>query len=477
MRAPIILAGIAVAAVATAFSAYRDPNRHDGVRWATGAVEVSIQQDGSDDIGDGSDVAALQQAVATWAEALAPAFTLSQGALSSSRGYGNDGVNRITFIESGFPGGTDSALGTAIPSIVTGDPSRLVDVDVLLNGEHQGTWSVDGRPTGIDIRSVAMHELGHLVGLSHSYRSESVMYTGAQPGTTFRRALSDDDLRGARLLTSGGLGCGEERDCPLLIPLAGIGGSPERLTCSGDTCLPGAVGYGLDCLDNGHCTSGLCLRDPAAASGADPGACTEVCTPGSCPGGDLCRDVGGGALRCVPGRECASDSDCGALPNTCLFDADGRYRCGQLCRMDSQCQAPARCIDLGYGLGVCKQPGPAPNGAECLQPLICAGLACRGDGQTLSCATAPPYQDGGALPDVPHVGDGGWRPDALGSDGGAPADRATSSADGDPGPGDDGPPGCACAARETQGAALALALVPLLVLAGRRRARSGQDRR
>jgi len=43
------------------------------------------------------------------------------------------------------------------------------------------------------------------------------MYTGARGGTTFRRALDDDDVQGAHLLASGGLTCATEADCPLLV--------------------------------------------------------------------------------------------------------------------------------------------------------------------------------------------------------------------------------------------------------------------
>jgi len=476
VRTLLIIAGCAIAAVAFAFTAFRDPNRQDGIRWSSSAVEVTIQQDGSDDIGDGSDITAIEQAVATWAAALSSGFTLTVGAPSSARDYGNDGINRITFIESGYPGGTDSALGTTIPSVVTGDPSRLVDVDILLNGEME-PWTVDGVPTGIDIQSVTAHELGHLVGLAHAYRSESVMYTGARSGTTFRRALNDDDQRGARLLTSAGLGCTEERDCPLLVGLAGIGGSPLRLTCNGTSCVPGAVGYGLDCIDNSDCTSGACLRDPASVYSGDPGGCTESCTTGSCPGGDLCKDVGGGNLRCVPGRSCSADSDCGGgANNKCLFDFDGHFRCRHLCMLDQHCTPPARCIDLDYGAGVCHEPGAAPNGAECLDPLMCMGLACRGNAQTLLCETAPTRQDGGTVPDVPHVGDGGWRPDAIGHDAsgrdlwhpGYDGGNGYDSAD-DVGV-EPEPPGCACASRTPANVATLL-LLPVLAFAGRRRLR------
>jgi hypothetical protein len=238
-----------------------------------------------------------------------------------------------------------------------------------------------------------------------------------------------------------------------------FGGAHLRLTCQEGSCAPGAAAYGAECIGGEHCESGHCLRDPWTGNERDPGVCTEVCVVGAggCPGGDLCKEVGEQAY-CVPGRECLEDADCGGGANDhCLFDFDGHYRCRRLCMLDSHCVAPARCIELGYGAGVCVTPGPAPNGAECLDPLVCAGLACRGGATALTCSTAPPFADGGLVPDVPTVPDGGWRPDSGGvdrsaplQDGGQPDLGVASTRVGE---------GCACA-----GAASAAARWPLVLL-------------
>ena len=55
------------------------------------------------------------------------------------------------------------------------------------------TWSVNTPPSGIDLATVALHELGHGLGLAHSTVSSAVMY--AYYGGP-RRELTDDDIQG-----------------------------------------------------------------------------------------------------------------------------------------------------------------------------------------------------------------------------------------------------------------------------------------
>ena len=55
------------------------------------------------------------------------------------------------------------------------------------------TWSVNTPPSGIDLPTVALHELGHGLGLAHSNVPSAVMY--AYYGGP-RRELTDDDVQG-----------------------------------------------------------------------------------------------------------------------------------------------------------------------------------------------------------------------------------------------------------------------------------------
>jgi peptidoglycan hydrolase-like protein with peptidoglycan-binding domain len=57
------------------------------------------------------------------------------------------------------------------------------------------TWSVNNPPSGIDLPTVALHEMGHGLGLAHSSVTSAVMYPyyGGP-----RRELADDDIAGIR---------------------------------------------------------------------------------------------------------------------------------------------------------------------------------------------------------------------------------------------------------------------------------------
>jgi hypothetical protein len=59
------------------------------------------------------------------------------------------------------------------------------------------TWSIGGAGNTFDQETVALHEIGHLIGLDHSTVSGSVMFPtyGGQ-----RRTLTADDLAGAQTL-------------------------------------------------------------------------------------------------------------------------------------------------------------------------------------------------------------------------------------------------------------------------------------
>ncbi|KAJ6422221.1 hypothetical protein OIU84_027216 [Salix udensis] len=64
---------------------------------------------------------------------------------------------------------------------------------------HDENWSTDPAMDQIDLESVSVHEMGHLLGLYHSTDRESIMYPSLQIGTK-KRDLTQDDIDGIHAL-------------------------------------------------------------------------------------------------------------------------------------------------------------------------------------------------------------------------------------------------------------------------------------
>ncbi|KAE8076057.1 hypothetical protein FH972_014730 [Carpinus fangiana] len=60
-------------------------------------------------------------------------------------------------------------------------------------------WSVGAVKGAFDMQTIALHEIGHNLGLEHSSIREAVMYPYFPPGTTKLR-LHPDDIKGTRVL-------------------------------------------------------------------------------------------------------------------------------------------------------------------------------------------------------------------------------------------------------------------------------------
>ena len=152
--------------------------------------------------------AALDRAFRTWEDVPTASITFQSVGLTEGRPFDEDGLNTLGFLDRPDLEGVLGAAGWVIDQ-VTGE---ILESDVFFNS--RSSWSVAGAGESgkYDLESVAVHEVGHLLGLDHSglgqvevgpgvgrvIASEAVMFPVAlTPGTITGRRLKADDIAGA----------------------------------------------------------------------------------------------------------------------------------------------------------------------------------------------------------------------------------------------------------------------------------------
>ncbi len=80
---------------------------------------------------------------------------------------------------------------------------EIVDADIVFNS-IDWEWSTNGDVNGtLNLHTVAAHEIGHLLGLSHTAEDEAIMFPVTHLNDSTAPVLHKDDISGASLIYSG----------------------------------------------------------------------------------------------------------------------------------------------------------------------------------------------------------------------------------------------------------------------------------
>jgi hypothetical protein len=104
-------------------------------------------------------------------------------------------ANVILFQDLTWPhvgGGTTLALTTVTYNVDTGE---IYDADMELNSVNV-SFTTDDKLVKYDLASIAAHETGHFLGLSHSMTGSATMFSDYSPGSSQLRTLEKDDVDG-----------------------------------------------------------------------------------------------------------------------------------------------------------------------------------------------------------------------------------------------------------------------------------------
>ncbi|MBN2360169.1 MAG: matrixin family metalloprotease [Deltaproteobacteria bacterium] len=354
-----IIAGLGCLLVALPAGAWKVIE--EGKQWdlSLGPLPYQIDAAGSEDITDGSDIEAIRHSFLNWQCVLCASLEFLYEGEAPTRSVDRDGYNVVFWVENeaDWPLGPGT-FSSSILGVNTngGGPD---DSDIIFNGVSY-VWSTTDPMTGdADVESIAIHEIGHFVGLAHPCEDEADINTCVPPERAVMYPMWDgsigriprqDDIDGVCAMYPPGKTACEgykvvgdtcERDCDCAEGVRCLLGENGQRYCSW-----------LCEGESAHCPRHMvCVLGPRPSQDVPaPGVCMRYEDPGALPP----------AAMCDRGTQCASDN-CSVVP------ALGTWVCVQACSGDADCPVgwicnSSRCVMTDRGVPC---PGPEEDGCGC----------------------------------------------------------------------------------------------------------------
>ena len=177
------------------------------ISWANRTIPYSVADVAVPGVTVDALEAALQRASQSWTSAPGSNITFQYVGRTAARPLEADGRNTIGFLS--IPE-LEGVLGVTVTlaDVVTGE---VVESDMFLNSASEWSVAAAGEEDAYDVESIALHEMGHMLGLDHSAlgffevrddearlaAAEAVMFPFAfEPGSIAGRTLKSDDIAG-----------------------------------------------------------------------------------------------------------------------------------------------------------------------------------------------------------------------------------------------------------------------------------------
>ena len=176
------------------------------VKWRTRPIRYFVNDRDVPGVPAADFRAAVGRAAATWQAVPDTSLSFEDQGFTAATPNQLDGRNTLGFLDRPD---LDRVLG-ATSLLLDADTGQIVEADIFLNTRFPWSVAAAGEPGRVDVESVVLHELGHLVGLGHSAIGETertatggrrVLGSGAvmfpialTPGATADRVLQADDM-------------------------------------------------------------------------------------------------------------------------------------------------------------------------------------------------------------------------------------------------------------------------------------------